>query len=329
MKNPLKNHILIDGLQYCNWNRKILEDLWQGGLTAVHVTIVYWENTEEAINKIKKWQIRIKKNKDIITHAKNTDDIIKAKKNNKVAIIFGFQNSAPIENNIFLLEKFYSLGLRFMQLTYNNQTAIGGGCFEAVDSGISRFGHQVIEEMNNLGIIVDLSHAGKKTCLDAIKISKKPVAISHANPFFFHKSKRNIENDVLKKLSNKNGFIGLSLYPYHLKNHNKCKIEDFCQMVKDLINLIGIESIGIGSDLCSNWKDEVVVWMRNGKWTKKLDYGESKNKSIKWPAQPQWFRKGSDIINIYNALIKSGISEKNAIKIMGSNWLNFMKNTIG
>ena len=329
MKNPLKNHILIDGLQYCNWNRKILEDLWQGGLTAVHVTIVYWENTEEAINKIKKWQIRIKKNKDIITHAKNTDDIIKAKKNNKVAIIFGFQNSAPIENNLFLLEKFYSLGLRFMQLTYNNQTAIGGGCFEAVDSGISRFGHQVIEEMNNLGIIVDLSHAGKKTCLDAIKISKKPVAISHANPFFFHKSKRNIENDVLKKLSNKNGFIGLSLYPYHLKNHNKCKIEDFCQMVKDLINLIGIESIGIGSDLCSNWKDEVVVWMRNGKWTKKLDYGESKNRSIKWPAQPQWFRKGSDIINIYNALIKSGISEKNAIKIMGSNWLNFMKNTIG
>ena len=329
MKNPLKNHIIIDGLQYCNWNRKILEDLWQGGLTAVHVTIVYWENTEEAIKKIKKWQIRIKKNKDIITHAKNTDDIIKAKKNNKVAIIFGFQNSAPIENNIFLLEKFYSLGLRFMQLTYNNQTAIGGGCFEAVDSGISRFGHQVIEEMNNLGIIVDLSHAGKKTCLDAIKISKKPVAISHANPFFFHKSKRNIENDVLKKLSNKNGFIGLSLYPYHLKNHNKCKIDDFCQMVKDLINLIGIESIGIGSDLCSNWKDEVVVWMRNGKWTKKLDYGESKNKSIKWPAQPQWFRKGSDIINIYNALIKSGISEKNAIKIMGSNWLNFMKNTIG
>ena len=329
MKNPLKNHIIIDGLQYCNWNRKILEDLWQGGLTAVHVTIVYWENTEEAIKKIKKWQIRIKKNKDIITHAKNTDDIIKAKKNNKVTIIFGFQNSAPIENNIFLLEKFYSLGLRFMQLTYNNQTAIGGGCFEAVDSGISRFGHQVIEEMNNLGIIVDLSHAGKKTCLDAIKISKKPVAISHANPFFFHKSKRNIENDVLKKLSNKNGFIGLSLYPYHLKNHNKCKIEDFCQMVKDLINLIGIESIGIGSDLCSNWKDEVVVWMRNGKWTKKLDYGESKNKSIKWPAQPQWFRKGSDIINIYNALIKSGISEKNAIKIMGSNWLNFMKNTIG
>ncbi|MBD42049.1 MAG: peptidase M19 [Pelagibacteraceae bacterium] len=329
MKNPLKNHIIIDGLQYCNWNRKILEDLWQGGLTAVHVTIVYWENTEEAINKIKKWQIRIKKNKDIITHAKNTDDIIKAKKNNKVAIIFGFQNSAPIENNIFLLEKFYSLGLRFMQLTYNNQTAIGGGCFEAVDSGISRFGYQVIEEMNNLGIIVDLSHAGKKTCLDAIKISKKPVAISHANPFFFHKSKRNIENDVLKKLSNKNGFIGLSLYPYHLKNHNKCKIEDFCQMVKDLINLIGTESIGIGSDLCSNWKDEVVVWMRNGKWTKKLDYGESKNKSIKWPAQPQWFRKGSDIINIYNALIKSGISEKNAIKIMGSNWLNFMKNTIG
>ena len=88
-------NIIIDGLQYCNWNRKILEDLWQGGLTAVHVTIVYWENTEEAIKKIKKWQIRIKKNKDIITHAKNTDDIIKAKKNTRL-------NRAIMRSNLSL-----------------------------------------------------------------------------------------------------------------------------------------------------------------------------------------------------------------------------------
>ncbi len=327
MKNLLKDQIVIDGLQYCNWNRELLEDVWKGGLTAIHVTVVYWENTEESFQKIDNWNNLINDNDDIICKATNTEDILKAKEKNKVAIIFGFQNSAPIANNIFLVEKFFNEGLRFMQLTYNNQTALAGGCFENFDSGVSRFGYQVIEEMNRLGMVVDLSHAGKKTCLDTIKFSKKPVAISHANPIFFHNSKRNIDDEVLAMLSKKNGFIGLSLYPLHLKDNSDCKLIDFCQMIKKLTNMIGIDNIGIGSDLCKNWDDDVVVWMRNGKWTKKIDYGESVTKDSSWPKQPMWFQKGSDIINIYQGLIESGMKEEEANKIIGLNWLNFMKNS--
>ena len=325
MKERFKNQIIIDGLQYCNWNREIFEDLWRGGLTAVHVTLVYWENTEESFKKIDKWNDLFIQHKDIICHAHNTRDIIEAKKNNKVAIIFGFQNSAPIANDIFLLEKFFTRGLRFMQLTYNNQTPLAGGCFEPNDSGVSRFGHAVIEEMNRLGMIVDLSHAGRQTCLDAISLSSKPVAISHANPQFFHKSIRNIDEEVLKNLAKKDGFIGLSLYPLHLKNHGDCKLEEFCMMVHQLVNMIGIEHIGIGSDLCKNWPNEVVMWMRNGKWTKTTDYGESPNQDTSWPKQPAWFEKGSDIINIFNGLVKSGMNENDAFKILVSNWLEFMK----
>ncbi len=329
MKNPFKDQIIIDGLQYCKWNRELLEDAVKGGLTAIHVTLVYWENTEESFQKIYQWKKLIKENHDIVCQAYVTEDILNAKKNNKLAVIFGFQNSAPIGNDIYLVEKFFDEGLRFMQLTYNNQTALAGGCFEISDSGVSRFGYSVIEEMNRLGMIVDLSHAGKKTCLDAINFSKKPVAISHANPVFFHNSKRNIESEVLKILASKNGFIGLSLYPLHLKDHGNCKIEDFCQMIIKLSNMIGIENIGIGSDLCKNWNDEVVVWMRNGKWTKKMDYGESKDKSTSWPKQQSWFQKGSDIINIYYGLEKIGMKEKNIFKILGKNWLYFMKNNFG
>jgi len=325
MKENFEDQIIIDGLQYCNWNREIFEDLWRGGLSAVHVTLVYWENTEESFNKIDKWQDLFSEHKDIICHAQTTQDIIEAKSNNKVAIIFGFQNSAPIANDIFLLEKFFLKGLRFMQLTYNNQTPLAGGCFEPKDSGVSRFGIAVIEEMNRLGMIVDLSHAGKQTCLDAIKHSSKPVAISHANPQFFHKSIRNIDEEVLKNLAKKDGFIGLSLYPLHLKNHGDCKLEEFCMMVHQLVNMIGIEHIGIGSDLCKNWPNEVVMWMRNGKWTKTTDYGESTNQDTSWPKQPAWFEKGSDIINIFNGLVKSGMNENDAFKILGSNWLEFMK----
>jgi len=325
MSNQLKNQILIDGLEYCNWNREILEDLWKGGITAVHATLVYWENTEESFVKIKQWEKLLIDNDDIICHAKSSQDILDAKKNNKVAFIFGFQNSAPIANDIFLVEKFFKKGVRFMQLTYNNQTSLGGGCFESNDSGVSRFGHVVIEEMNRLGMIIDLSHAGKKTCLDAIESSSKPVAISHANPNFFHKAVRNIDDDILINLAKKNGFIGLSLYPFHLKDGGNCKIEDFCSMIKKLVNLIGIDHIGIGSDLCNNWPDEVVMWMRNGKWTKKIDYGESKTQSVVWPKQPSWFKKGSDLKNLYEGMIKNNFSEDDTLKILGQNWLQFIK----
>ena len=326
MKNLLKNQIIIDGLEYCNWNRELLENLWNGGITAVHVTLVYWENTEEAFKKITNIEQLIQNNQDIICQAKTTQDILNAKKDNKVAFIFGFQNSAPINNNIFLVEEFFNKGLRFMQLTYNNQTPLAGGCFELKDSGVSRFGKEVIEEMNRLGMIIDLSHAGRNSMLDAIEFSTKPVAISHANPSFFHESLRNIDDDVLKKLSEKKGFIGLSMYPYHIKNLGNCKIEEYCFMIKKLINLIGSDNIGIGSDLCLNWPDEVVMWMRNGYWTKKVDYGESKDKNVKWPKQPEWYQKPSDILNIFEAMCQNGVNEEIAIKIIGSNWFNFMKN---
>ena len=318
--------ILIDGLEYCNWNRDLFENAHQAGITAIHATLVYWENTEESFAKIKYWNDLFKEHYDIITHAKKTEDIFQAKKNNKLAIIFGFQNSAPIANDIFLVEKFFKEGLRFMQLTYNNQTPLAGGCFEPKDSGVSRFGKAVIEEMNRLGMIVDLSHAGKQTCIDAIDFSSKPVAISHANPSFFHKSIRNIDSDVLEKLVKKNGFIGLSLYPYHLKNLGKCKVEEFCSMIKELINLIGEDNIGIGSDLCLNWPDEIVMWMRNGKWTKKIDYGESKDNNPKWPELPNWYSKPSDLKNLFISMCENNISEKVATKIVGENWLSFMKN---
>ena len=142
--------ILIDGLEYCNWNRDLFKNAHKAGLTAIHATLVYWENTEESFAKIEYWNDLFKEHQDIIMHAKKSEDIIKAKKNNKVAIIYGFQNSAPIANDIFLVEKFFNKGLRFMQLTYNNQTPLGGGCFEPKDSGVSRFGKSVIEEMNRL-----------------------------------------------------------------------------------------------------------------------------------------------------------------------------------
>ena len=181
----------IDNLQYCNWTREIFQINRKAGLDAVHVTIVYHEDYDELLNEIKKWEKLFKDNSDLIFLGENYKDIEKANKENKTAIFFGFQNCSPIEDDIGLVEKVHKLGCRFMQLTYNNQSLLATGCYEKIDSGVTNFGREVIKEMNRIGLVVDMSHSAEKSTFDAIEISEKPIAITHANPSFWHSAKSN------------------------------------------------------------------------------------------------------------------------------------------
>ena len=279
----------IDNLQYCNWSREVFQINRDAGLDAVHVTIVYHEDYDEFLQKLKEWESYFEENSDLIFMGKDYKDIEKAKIDGKTAIFFGFQNCSPIEDNINLVEKVHSHGCRFMQLTYNNQSLLATGCYEETDSGVTNFGKEAIKEMNRVGIVIDMSHSAEKSTFDAIKLSKKPIAITHANPMFWHKAKRNKSKELLKTLSESGGMLGLSLYPHHLKNGTECKLNSFCEMVAKTADIMGTKRIGIGSDLCLKQPDSIVEWMRNGTWTKTKKYGEgSKNKSG-FPEQPKWF----------------------------------------
>ena len=197
----------IDNLQYCNWTREVFEINRLAELDAVHVTIVYHEDYNEFLNEIKKWQKLFEKNSDLIFQGTNFKDIEKAKLEKKTAIFFGFQNCSPIEDDISLVEKVHKVGCRFMQLTYNNQSLLATGCYEKIDSGVTNFGREVIKEMNRVGIVIDMSHSAEKSTLDAIEISEKPIAITHANPSFWHAAKRNKSNELLKVLSDSGGTV--------------------------------------------------------------------------------------------------------------------------
>ena len=207
----------IDNLQYCNWTREVFEINRKAGLDAVHATIVYHEDFDELLIEIKKWEKLFRENSDLIFLGKNFKDIEIASNENKTAIFFGFQNCSPIEDDINLVKKVYDLGCRFMQLTYNNQSLLATGCYEKIDSGVTNFGREVIKEMNRVGVVVDMSHSAEKSTFDAIEISEKPIAITHANPSFWHAAKRNKSSDLLKTLSDSGGILGLSLYLIILK----------------------------------------------------------------------------------------------------------------
>ncbi len=316
----------IDNLQYCNWSREIFQINREAKLDAVHVTIVYHEDYKELLKRIEEWNRHFTKNSDLIFHGRNYKDIEKAREQNKTAIFFGFQNCSPIEDDINLIEKVHQLGCRFMQLTYNNQSLLATGCYEKIDSGVTNFGKEAIKEMNRLGIVIDMSHSAEKSTFDAIELSEKPIAITHANPLFWHKAIRNKSNDLLKALAESGGMLGLSLYPHHLKDGTNCNLESFCQMTAKTAEMIGVENIGIGSDLCLKQPDKIVEWMRNGTWTKTKNYGEgSKNKSG-FPKQPEWFIDARGFKNLEEGLKKIGFNNTEVEGILGNNWYNFYKN---
>ena len=315
----------IDNLQYCNWNRNVFKINNEAKLDAVHVTIAYHEDFDELQQVIKKWEKHFKENQDLIFLGKDYKDIEKAKLENKTAIFFGFQNCSPIEDDINLIEKVHEQGCRFMQLTYNNQSLLATGCYEKNDSGVTNFGREAIKEMNKVGIVIDMSHSGEKSTFDAIDISQKPIAITHANPSFWHNAKRNKSSELLKALSENGGMLGLSLYPHHLKDGTNCSIQSFCEMIYKTAELMGVKNIGIGSDLCLNQPDSVVEWMRNGTWAKTKNYGEGSKTKTGFPKQPEWFLDARGFKNLEENLKKVGFNENEIDGILGNNWFNFYK----
>ena len=316
----------IDNLQYCNWSRKIFEINREAGLDAVHVTIVYHEDYDELLLEIGKWDKLLKENSDLIFLGKDFKDIQKANETKKTSIFFGFQNCSPIEDNIKLVEKVHELGCRFMQLTYNNQSLLATGCYEKIDSGVTNFGREAIKEMNRVGIVVDMSHSAEKSTFDAIEISEKPIAITHANPNYWHPAKRNKSTDLLKTLGESGGMLGLSLYPHHLKDNTNCTLESFCEMAARTAEIMNIQNIGIGSDLCLEQPDKIVEWMRNGTWTKSKNFGEGSKNNPGFPKQPDWFLDARGFKNLEKGLKKVGFSEDETNGILGNNWFNFYKN---
>lgn len=320
-----QQRIVIDGLQYCNWNREYFQTLKASGITAVHATAVYHETARETLSRFAEWNLRFEQNADIIMPIHSMADVETAKATGKVGIFLGAQNCSPIDDEIGLIEVMRQQGLLIMQLTYNNQSLLATGCYEKNDTGITRFGKQAIEEMNRVGMIIDMSHSAERSTLEAIDLSSRPICISHANPTLAHDALRNKSNDVIKALTARGGLIGFSLYPFHLPNGSQCTLEDFCQMVATTADMVGVEHLGIGSDLCLNQPQAVLEWMRNGRWSKAMDYGEGSANNSGWPDALPWFCGSAGMENIYNGLMRHGFSESEAGQVLGENWFNFLK----
>lgn len=320
---------VVDAVQYANWSERIFRQMREGGVDAVHVTVTYHETFRETVQNLTKWARHFEAFPDLIFPGRAAADIDLARQTGRTAIFFGAQNPSCIEDDIGLVEILHRLGLRFMQLTYNNQSLLASGCYEASDSGLTRMGREVVAEMNRVGMVVDMSHSGERSTLEAIEHSTRPIAITHANPAAWHPARRNKSETVLRALAETGGMIGFSTYPHHLRGGSDCTLQDFCDAVVRTADMIGHDKVGIGSDLCQDQPNSVVEWMRSGRWTKRVDFGEGSAENPGFPAMPHWFRDNRDFGNIATGLRAAGLSQSSVAAVMGGNWYRFFNESFG
>ncbi|WP_312794250.1 dipeptidase [Tianweitania sp.] len=319
--------MIIDGLQCGHFDREAFLSLQRAGVGGVVVTCGFWEGALESLDALGLWRDLVRDNSDVAEIGTTSAEIERIGAEGKVAVILGYQNANLFEGRIRLVEMFAELGVRVVQLTYNNQNELGGSCYEAEDSGLARFGKEVVLEMNRAGILVDCSHVGDRTTLDAIEASEKPIAVTHANARSLFDHKRNKSDDVIKALGQTGGVIGCAAYR-NITGDGYCKsIEAWCGMVARTVDIAGIDSVAIGTDRSHNFTAPDYAWMRQGRWTRGVQYGASAaGKPLKAPP-PDWFQTVEDMNVIPGGLRAVGFSEEEVAKITHKNWLRLYEAT--
>lgn len=314
--------IVFDGLNISNWGRDVFEDMRRGGLTAANCTCSVWEGFQATMTNIATWKGYFRDHADLLRQVYTTTDIQHAKKEGKTGIVLGFQNAAAFEDNPGYIQLFKELGVGIVQMCYNTQNLIGTGCYER-DGGLSGYGHDVVAEMNRVGIMCDLSHVGPKTSDDVIRASTKPVAYSHCLPSGLKDHPRNKSDAQLKFIADRGGFIGVTMFPTFLARGVNATVDDYVEAIDYVINIVGKDVVGIGTDFTQGYGKPFFDWLTHDKGTGRrlTDFGDIIN--------PKGIRTIGEFPNLTTAMKKAGWPERKIRKIMGENWVRVLRDVWG
>ena len=318
----------VDGMQSGYYGREQFEANAAGGVLCTTVTVGVWEDFPEAIDATLAWRRAIQANDDIAVVARSVADIQDAEEADRVALLLGFQNSNLVADRLDRLEAFYDLGVRVVQLTYNNANHAASGCYEATDGGLTRFGRGLVAELNRLGMLVDLSHVGDRSAAETLEVSSKPVAFTHANATELFDHPRNKPTWLLKELANQGGLIGCALYPNLVGREHSASLDAWCQMVARTAEIVGVDHLAIGSDLGGTYSPAQMDRLRSGHWTRVVDPGAA-TPGTPDLAEPLWLQEMGQATQIESALAGAGFSPDEVVRVLRENWLSLYAEVIG
>ena len=245
--------IVIDGSSVVKQEPAHFDRFRAGGVTATNHTVTRpssdLEQSLREINSARRW---IAAHPADVLLATRTSDIETAKRTDREAIIFGPQNTEFLGTDLHLLGTAYDLGIRVLQLTYQRQNWVGSGCGERRDGGLTSFGRAFVREMNELGIVVDVSHCGQVTGRDAVDASRAPVILSHAHPNAVAPHARAKDDELIRAIASTGGTIGITAISMFCYDPQAPRVRpglaDFARHLSYLIELVGVDHVAIGLD---------------------------------------------------------------------------------
>lgn len=319
--------IFIDAVAPLLHKKQYVGSYVLGGVTCVAPTVgVGSESPSTALKTIGNWLRYIRTNPGVrlVEKARHVED---AKRDGKMGILFHFQGTGPFETDLDLVDAFHAAGVRMVQLTYNRKDYVGDGCEEELDGGLSRFGKDLVRRLNENRIIVDCSHTGYKTTMDALSLTTRPAVFSHSNSAVLFPSKRNIRDDQAKAAAATGGLVAVTAVPQFVVSANggaaRPSIDDLIAHIDHFVSVVGIDQVGLGLDywwgtlpfsdlstVVEHWEHHVEA----GDWTPQA-----------YPRPPHYNPPEIETPELLKGmtvgLIRRGYSEEDIRKILGLNWL--------
>lgn len=320
--------IVIDATCPLATMEDFLENYRNGGSTAIAPTVGYGQTElgtlAFAMKNIGMWYQRIRSAPDRLMLVTGVDDIHKAKETDRLGIIFHFQGSRSVEEDLNNLESFYRLGVRVIQLCYNTRDLVGCGCAEEDDTGLTDFGRQFIAEMNRLGMVVDCAHTGERTTRDALAASTAPVIVSHGNARAVCANKRNLPDDLIRDVAAQGGVVGINGYPAFVSDRQRPTLDDLLDHVDHMADLCGsVDPIGVGIDYFEYQAGVVPDETAQQIYDYLLDSGSWK--PGEYPPPPWHWPVGIEMPeklgNLTAGLLARGYAPDDVEKILGKNFM--------
>jgi membrane dipeptidase len=250
-KDPSGPQVAVQGVQPLALNERAIGDAIASGLNAINITLGFvsgdMEPFEYTIAEIGQWDAIVRKNSRHLLKVHDASDILLARGQHKIGVIYGFQNAAMVGTKPERVDTFANLGVRVIQLTYNPANQLGDGSMAPGNRGLTPLGHEVVERLNASHVMVDLSHSGQKTCLDAARASKQPISINHTGCRALNDVPRNKTDEELRLVATRGGFVGIYFMPF-LNRTSHATADDVVAHIEHAVDVCGEDHVGIGTD---------------------------------------------------------------------------------
>ena len=322
--------IVVDAVSPLAMRRQYIDLYIEGGVTATGPTIAVFERAGPTLRVLSDW-IRAVDADPRLTLIKRAADFEAAKADGKFGILFHFQGTGPIEDDLNLIDAYKALGVGMIQLAYNIKNSVGDGCEERTDAGLSNFGLQVVERLNEARVVVDCTHTGYRTTMDAIEASTRPVVFSHSNAKAVKESRRNITDDQIKAVAATGGLIGMVGFPSFVSASVKPTLDEFIDHIDHVVKLVGDDHVGLGIDYY--WIQAAFTGIEEA--TRLYDgfIAAGKWRPESYPPPPIHYVDGietpRDLRNLTKRLLERGYSEEATKKILGGNWVRVFREVWG